>query len=90
MERYEDDEAIETIIGDAAYHEIRRLEGRDDDSARRGLENWRGVIRRIGRMSSEGKHETLRGIRAAHGRPMSRATSIRACTSGLRRRCPGC
>src|SRR5688572_18561335 len=62
MERYEDDEAIELIVGDAAYHEIQRLEGRNDDGAKRGLEHWRGVIRRIGRMSSEGKHETLRAI----------------------------
>jgi glycerol-3-phosphate O-acyltransferase len=62
MERYEDDEAIELIVGDAAYHEIQRLESRTDDRASRGLEYWRGVIRRIGRMSSEGKHETLRTI----------------------------
>jgi glycerol-3-phosphate O-acyltransferase len=62
MERYEDDEAVELIVNDAAYHEVLRLENRTDESARRGLEYWKGVIRRIGRMSSEGKHETLREI----------------------------
>ncbi|MEM6290220.1 MAG: 1-acyl-sn-glycerol-3-phosphate acyltransferase [Myxococcota bacterium] len=62
MERYQDDEGIEFIIGDAAYHEIRRLEPRTDEGGRKGLEYWRGVIRRVGRMSSEGKHETLREI----------------------------
>lgn len=64
MERYEADEAVELVIGDAAYHEIRRLEGRKDDSAKKGLEHWRGILRRVGRMSSEGKHETLREITA--------------------------
>ena len=58
----DEDPRIELIVGDAAYHEIQRLEGRSDDGAKRGLEHWRGVIRRIGRMSSEGKHETLRAI----------------------------
>lgn len=62
MERYEADDAIELVIGDAAYHEIRRLENRTDEAGRKGLEYWRGVIRRVGRMSSEGKHETLREI----------------------------
>lgn len=62
MERFEDDEAVELIVNDAAYHEVRRLEVRTDEGAIRGLDYWRGVIRRIGRMSSEGKHETLREI----------------------------
>lgn len=62
MERYEADESAELIVNDAAYHELRRLEPRTDDGARRGLDYWRGVIRRVGRMSSEGKHETLREI----------------------------
>ncbi len=62
MERYQADDAVEFVIGDAAYHEIRRLETRTDEGGRKGLEYWRGVIRRVGRMSSEGKHETLREI----------------------------
>lgn len=68
MERYEADESVELIVNDAAYHEMRRLETRTDDGASRGLEYWRGVIRRVGRMSWEGKHETLREIteRMAH------------------------
>src|SRR5690606_10774415 len=68
MERYEADESVELIVNDAAYHEMRRLETRTDDRASHGLEYWRGVIRRVGRMSWEGKHETLREIteRMAH------------------------
>jgi len=62
MERYDDEEAVELIISDCAYHEVRRLEGRTDDSAKRELDNWRGIIRRVGRMSLEGKHETLRTL----------------------------
>ena len=62
MERYEADESVELIVNDAAYHEMRRLETRTDEGASRGLEYWRSVIRRVGRTSWEGKHETLREI----------------------------
>lgn len=62
MERYDDEEATELILNDCAYHEVRRLENRTDESAARQLEHWRGIIRRVGRMSMEGKHETLRTI----------------------------
>lgn len=62
MERYQDDESVELVVNDAAYHEVRRFEARTDPRAGRGLEYWRGVIRRLGRMSPEGKHETLREI----------------------------
>ncbi|MBL4684782.1 MAG: 1-acyl-sn-glycerol-3-phosphate acyltransferase [Nannocystaceae bacterium] len=62
MERYADEEAAELILNDCAYHEVRRLENRTDDSAKRELDQWRGIIRRVSRMSMEGKHETLRAI----------------------------
>jgi len=62
LERHEADESIELIVNDAAYHEVRRLEPRSDEGAHRRLEYWRGIIRRIGRMSSESKQETLREI----------------------------
>lgn len=61
MERHEADESVEFIVNDAAYHEVRRLEPTGDEDGR-GIEYWRGLIRRIGRMSPETKHETLREI----------------------------
>jgi len=62
MDRYEADEAAELALNDAAYHEIRRLEASPSPGARAKLETWRGVLRRVGRMSIEGKHETLREL----------------------------
>lgn len=62
MQRYNAAEAAELVLNDVAYHEIRRLEGSKTEGARKQLEYWRGILRRIGRMSIEGKHETLRQI----------------------------
>ncbi len=62
VERYEDEEAAELILSDCAYHEIRRYEESKTEGAARKLEHWRSLIRRLGRMSYEGKHEALRGI----------------------------
>lgn len=60
MERYQSDEDVELILNDAAYNEIRRHEVRTDEGARGRLDYWRSIVRRLSRMSSEGKHETLR------------------------------
>ena len=62
MERYQTDEDVELILNDAAYNEVRRHEARTDEGATNRLEYWRGIIRRLSRMSSEGKHETLREV----------------------------
>ncbi|HET6582704.1 MAG TPA: 1-acyl-sn-glycerol-3-phosphate acyltransferase [Nannocystaceae bacterium] len=62
MERYQTDEDVELILNDAAYNEVRRHEARTDEGAAGRLEYWRGIIRRLSRMSSEGKHETLREV----------------------------
>ncbi len=62
MTRYDADDAAELVLNDAAYHEIRRLEGSKSEGAKRKLEYWRGILRRVGRMSTEGKHETLREL----------------------------
>ena len=62
MERYDAEESAELALNDAAYHEIRRLEADKSEGARRKLDYWRGILRRVGRMSVEGKHETLREI----------------------------
>ena len=62
MERHESEESVELALNDVAYHEIRRLEGAKTEGAKHKLEHWRGILRRVGRMSIEGKHETLREI----------------------------
>ena len=62
MERYDAEESVELALNDAAYHEIRRLEASKSEGARKKLEYWRGILRRVGRMSIEGKHETLREL----------------------------
>ncbi len=62
MERYDAEESAELALSDAAYHEILRLEADRSEGARRKLDYWRGILRRVGRMSVEGKHETLREI----------------------------
>jgi glycerol-3-phosphate O-acyltransferase len=62
MERYDAEESAELALSDAAYHEILRLEADRSEGARRRLDYWRGILRRVGRMSVEGKHETLREI----------------------------
>lgn len=60
LERYPSDEDIELCLNDAAYNEIRRHEARTDEGAANRLEFWRGIVRRLSRMSSEGRQETLR------------------------------
>ncbi len=62
MERYQGEESAELALNDAAYHEILRLEADKSEGAKRRLDYWRGILRRVGRMSVEGKHETLREI----------------------------
>jgi glycerol-3-phosphate O-acyltransferase len=62
MERYDAEESAELVLSDAAYHEILRLEADKSEGAKRRLDYWRGILRRVGRMSVEGKHETLREI----------------------------
>lgn len=71
MERYDAEESVELALNDCAYHEIRRLERVKSEGARRKLEYWRGILRRVGRMSAEGKHETLREIAANMSRDVA-------------------
>jgi glycerol-3-phosphate O-acyltransferase len=63
VDRYADDErALELVLNETAYDEVRRLERQRDAEAAELLGQWRGLIRRVGRMSSQGKVETLREI----------------------------
>ncbi len=57
-----DDEPLEGILSDAAYHEVQRLEAQRDEEAGARLPGWREVVRRLGGMSYERKHQTLEEI----------------------------
>jgi glycerol-3-phosphate O-acyltransferase len=72
MERHGDaDDELEQVLNDVAYHEVRRLERQGDNEAGRNVDFWRGVIRRLGRMSPEGKHEMLRSIAESMARDVA-------------------
>ena len=63
MDRHaEADDQVEYVLNDVAHHEVLRLESQRDDESRAKLDYWRGLIRRLGRMSAEGKQETLREV----------------------------
>jgi glycerol-3-phosphate O-acyltransferase len=62
VDRYDDEEAAELVLSDCAYHEILRYESSSSEGAKAKLEQWRSLIRRLARMSFEGKHEALRSI----------------------------
>jgi len=53
---------MELVLNDVAYHEAERLERQRDQESRESLGFWRGVLRRVGRMSDAEKKETLRSI----------------------------
>ena len=62
-ERYDRDRAtLEYALNEVAFHETQRLERQRDDEAKESLAYWRGMLRRIGRMSDATKREALRGI----------------------------
>jgi len=72
MERHGDaDEELEHVLNDVAYHEVRRLEKQGDHEAGRNVDFWRGLVRRLGRMSPEGKHEMLRSIAESMARDVA-------------------
>ena len=52
-------EAMELALNDAAYHEIRRLEQQGGAEAAEQLPYWRGLSRRIARMTDEEKRNAL-------------------------------
>ncbi|HEY8431838.1 MAG TPA: 1-acyl-sn-glycerol-3-phosphate acyltransferase [Sandaracinaceae bacterium] len=63
VERYGGDrESLEYALNEVAFHETRRLEQQRDDEARDQLGYWRGLLRRIARMSDNAKRDALRGI----------------------------
>lgn len=62
-ERYGKDRAtLEYTLNDVALHETARLEKQRDEEARAELGHWRGLLRRIARMSDDEKRAALRAI----------------------------
>lgn len=53
---------MELALNDAAFHETRRLESQKDAEAAESLGYWRGLMRRIARMSDDEKRDALRDI----------------------------
>ncbi|MCC6873645.1 MAG: 1-acyl-sn-glycerol-3-phosphate acyltransferase [Sandaracinaceae bacterium] len=53
---------LEYALNEVAFYETRRLEQQRDAEAKEQLGYWRGMLRRIARMSDEAKREALRGI----------------------------
>ncbi len=63
VDRYGGDrKSLEYALNEVAFHETRRLELQRDQEARDQLGYWRGLLRRIARMSDDAKREALRGI----------------------------
>ncbi len=54
--------SLEYALNEVAFHETNRLEQQRDQEARDQLGYWRGLLRRIARMSDESKRDALRGI----------------------------
>jgi len=50
---------LEQVLNDAAYNETRRLSHQHDQEARESLGFWRGLVRRVGRMSDDEKRGLL-------------------------------
>lgn len=53
---------LEYVLNEVAHEEARRLETQRDDEARDSLGFWRGMMRRVGRMSESEKKDALRAI----------------------------
>lgn len=54
--------SLEYTLNEVAFHETRRLEKQRDEEAGQALGYWRGLLRRVARMSDEAKRDALRGI----------------------------
>lgn len=62
-ERYGGDRTtLEYALNEVAFHETGRLEKQRDDEARAELGHWKGLLRRIARMSDDEKRDALREI----------------------------
>lgn len=55
-------DSLEYALNEVAFHETRRLEKQRDEEARQELGYWRGLLRRVAKMSDDAKRDALRGI----------------------------
>ncbi|MGE0784461.1 MAG: 1-acyl-sn-glycerol-3-phosphate acyltransferase [Sandaracinaceae bacterium] len=55
-------ETLEHALNEVAFHETQRLERQRDSEAKEELSQWRGLLRRISRMSDDAKRDALRSI----------------------------
>jgi glycerol-3-phosphate O-acyltransferase len=63
VERYGGNrKTLEYALNEVALHETRRLEQQRDEESKESLGYWRGLVRRIARMSDDEKREALRSI----------------------------
>ena len=53
---------LEYILNDCANEEARRLHAQKDDETRQSLRFWRGVIKRVGKMSEDDKRAIYRDV----------------------------
>jgi glycerol-3-phosphate O-acyltransferase len=52
----------EYVLNEVAYYEVERLEKQKDDESRASLGYWKGILKRITRMTDSEKRETLTAI----------------------------
>lgn len=57
-----DSRPLEYVLNEVAHAEVKRLESQRDDEARDSLGFWRGIMRRVGRMSEQEKRDSLHAI----------------------------
>jgi glycerol-3-phosphate O-acyltransferase len=63
VERFvHDQRPLEYVLNEVAYEEVKRLEQQRDGEAQDSLGYWRGLIRRVGRMSDAERKESLKAI----------------------------
>jgi glycerol-3-phosphate O-acyltransferase len=53
---------LEYVLNEVAHEETKRLETQRDDEARNSLGFWRGMMRKVGRMSDAERKDALRAI----------------------------
>jgi len=62
-ERYAADRrTLEYALNEVAFYEVQRLEGQRDDEAKESIGYWKGLLRRVAKMSDDAKRDALRGI----------------------------
>jgi glycerol-3-phosphate O-acyltransferase len=72
VDRYGRDRAsLEYALNEVAFAETRRLEAQRDEESRTELGHWKGLLRRIARLSDDAKREALRGIAENMGKDIA-------------------